>query len=83
MMNMNNTKIIFKIILLMHQTKVIMLLAVLLLALAIGNEYAAYNIGLITGDYYEIMNNKDRNGFIRQTIKSVFIILGNRNLLSF
>lgn len=63
----------------LHQGKLVLLLLLLLLALAIANEVAIYNIGLITGDYYRILNEKDESAFIRQTIKSLLLIVSKLN----
>jgi len=59
----------------MQRHKQIFLLLVLLFAFTIGNEIAIYNIGLITGDYYRTLNDKDQSAFIRQTIKSLLLIV--------
>lgn len=69
-------KILFRLIGLLHSTKLLNSLLLLLLLLAITNEVAIYHIGLITGDYYQILNSKDHQGFIRQTVKSVLLIAG-------
>lgn len=69
-------KVLLRLISVLHSTKLLVVLLFLLLLLAITNEVAIYHIGLITGDYYEILNNKDHRGFIRQTIKSVLLIVG-------
>lgn len=52
-------------------------LLLILLFLAICNEIAIYNIGLITGDYYRILNDRDEKAFLSQTIKSLALIVGN------
>ena len=70
-----------KLLLLIHQRKLIVILLILLFVLAIANEFAIYNIGLITGDYYQIMNNKDKDAFITQTIKSVALIVGKHRCM--
>ncbi|KAJ6219596.1 hypothetical protein RDWZM_005408 [Blomia tropicalis] len=50
-------------------------LLLILLFLAICNEIAIYNIGLITGDYYRILNDRDEKAFLSQTIKSLALIV--------
>ena len=52
------------------------ILTVILLILALIYEYSVYNIGLITGDYYKIMNEKNVDRFWHQTVVSVLLILG-------
>ncbi|KAJ6221875.1 hypothetical protein RDWZM_000420 [Blomia tropicalis] len=71
-----NFKELLKFMILIHGNHLVRILFIFLLLLAIANEIAIYNIGLITGDYYKIMNNKDRNGFFKQTMKSIGLIIG-------
>ncbi|KAF7492368.1 ATP-binding cassette sub-family D member 4 [Sarcoptes scabiei] len=46
-----------------------------LLIFAILYEIAVYNIGLITGDYYKILNEKNEKAFLYQTAKSIGLII--------
>lgn len=71
-----DAKSLLKLLLLLHRPRFIVWLLLLLLVFAIANEIAIYNIGLITGDYYQILNNKDKDAFIKQTIKSLLLITG-------
>lgn len=71
-----DAKSLLKLLLLLHRRRLILWLLLLLLVFAIANEIAIYNIGLITGDYYQILNNKDKDAFINQTIKSLLLITG-------
>ena len=76
-----NLKQLCSLLCVIHQRRFIVFLLVLLLALAIANEVAIYNIGLITGDYYRILNDKDKSAFVQQTIKSFLLIIGKSMLL--
>lgn len=67
----------------LHRQKLVMSMLALLLTLAIANEVAIYNIGLITGDYYRILNDKDQTAFFEQTIKSLLLIVAISLLKSF
>lgn len=69
-------KRILKLLHLINGTTVIRTTLLGLLLLVILYEVTVYNIGLITGDYYKILNNKDQNAFLRQTLKSLGLILG-------
>lgn len=60
----------------LHQQRRIFLIFLLLLIIAVLNEVAIYHIGLITGSYYKVMNQKDKQGFITQTLKSLGLIIG-------
>ena len=61
---------------LINDNRLILILLVVLLLFAIGNEFAIHNVGLLTGDYVEILNNKDKSAFTRQTVKSILLIIG-------
>ena len=39
-------------------------------------EFAAYNIGMITGTFYKVLGDKDKNGFYRQLTQSILLIIG-------
>lgn len=67
----------------LHRQKVVIWMMALLLILAIANEVAIYNIGLITGSYYRILNDKDEAAFFQQTIKSLLLIVAISLLKSF
>lgn len=67
----------------LHRQRVVLVMLALLLALAIANEVAIYNIGLITGDYYRILNDKDEGAFLHQTLKSLLLIVAISLLKSF
>lgn len=51
------------------------LIICLLLFLAIIYETLSYNVGMITGDYYKVLGDKDWTGFWNQTWKSVIYIV--------
>lgn len=72
---MSSIKSLLSLAVLINRKWTIILFFVLL-GLALLNEYAIYNIGLITGDYYKIMNEKNVSAFWKQTTKSVLLIVG-------
>ena len=45
------------------------------LIIASTEQFLAYKVGLISGAFYEILGNKDQNGFLNHVIYSVALLL--------
>ena len=45
------------------------------LIIASTEQFLAYKVGLISGAFYEILGNKDKNGFLNHVIYSVALLL--------
>lgn len=76
-------KRLIKLFTIINDHRNILLALFLLLVLVILNEVTIYHIGLITGDYYKVLNDKDKSGFFHQTWKSLGLIFGSYSLVLF
>ncbi len=46
-----------------------------LLFAALTEQFVAYKVGLITGAFYEVLGEKDRDGFTRQVLYSLGLLV--------
>ncbi|XP_076313471.1 lysosomal cobalamin transporter ABCD4-like isoform X2 [Tachypleus tridentatus] len=65
---------LFKLATYLFQTKVVHYLFLVLLFLALIEEFVVYRVGLITSEYYKTLGEKDWTGFWLHTVKAVSLI---------